>query len=170
VLAGPDVKGVTDDPEGAVVFEQVEQAWRALPEAVRDRVHLVSLPTVDVEENAAIVNALQRHATIVVQKSLQEGFGLTVTEAMWKARPVVASCVGGIRDQIERGTNGILLDDPSDLEAFADVLGDLLDDPARMAALGEAAREHVRDHFLGIDHLLKYAELLERLDAHEPES
>ena len=53
--------------------------------------HLASLPTVDIDENAAIVNALQRHATIIVQKSLHEGFGLTVTEAMWKARPVVAS-------------------------------------------------------------------------------
>jgi trehalose synthase len=165
VLAGPDVTGVTDDPEGAVVFDQVEQAWRELPPATRSRIHLASLPTADIQENAAIVNALQRHASIIVQKSLQEGFGLTVTEAMWKARPVVASAVGGIQDQIEDGVSGVLLADPSDLEALADVLCELLADPDRMAKLGRAARERVRDHFLGIDHLLKYAELLARVDA-----
>ena len=100
VLAGPNVHAVADDPEGAEVFDKTEQAWRELPAAQRARVHLACLPMNDVEENAAIVNALQRHATVVVQKSIQEGFGLTVTEAMWKARPVVASAVGGIQDQI----------------------------------------------------------------------
>ena len=69
----------------------------------------------DVDENAIIVNAVQRHATVVVQKSLVEGFGLTVTEAMWKSRPVVASAVGGIQDQIADGKEGLLLPDPHDL-------------------------------------------------------
>ena len=72
----------------------------------------------DTEENAAIVNALQRHATIVVQKSLNEGFGLTVAEAMWKARPVVGSATGGIQEQIEDGVSGLLLQDPRDLAAL----------------------------------------------------
>ena len=76
----------------------------------------------DPEENAAIVNALQRHAAVVVQKSLAEGFGLTVAEAMWKGRPVVASAVGGIQDQIEDGVTGVLLDDPRDLAAFGAAL------------------------------------------------
>ncbi len=84
---------------------------------VRKRVHLASLPTEDVEENAVIVNALQRRADVVVQKSLAEGFGLTVTEAMWKARPVVAGRVGGIQDQIDDGTNGVLID-PRDPFSF----------------------------------------------------
>ena len=70
----------------------------------------------DVEENAAMVNAIQRRADVVVQKSLAEGFGLTVAEAMWKARPVVASRVGGIQDQIEDGVTGVLIDDPADLD------------------------------------------------------
>ena len=82
ILAGPDTRGVTDDPEGARVFEDALRRWHELPGSVRGRVHLARLPTEDVEENAAVVNALQRHATVVVQKSLQEGFGLTVTEAM----------------------------------------------------------------------------------------
>ena len=98
----------------------------------------------DIEENAAIVNALQRHATVVVQKSLQEGFGLTVAEAMWKSRPVVASAVGGIKDQIDDGETGVLLEDPRDLQRFGAVVRELLDDPARREQLGRNAREHVR--------------------------
>ena len=164
VLAGPNVTGVTDDPEGGIVYEEVVEAWRALPHAVRNLIHLVSLPTADVQENAVIVNALQRHATVVVQKSLQEGFGLTVTEAMWKARPVIASAVGGIQDQIEDGVSGILLKDAADLDAFAEALGSLLGSPERMRSIGEAARERVRERFLGIDHLLKYAEVIQRID------
>jgi trehalose synthase len=157
VLAGPNVSAVSDDPEGAHVFDQVVEAWRGQPHAL--------LPLQDVQENAAIVNALQRHASVVVQKSLQEGFGLTVTEAMWKAKPVVASAVGGIQDQIDDGVSGILLKDPNDLDAFADALCSLLCEPPRMEAMGRAARERVRERFLGIDHLLKYADLLERIDA-----
>ena len=91
VLAGPDVFAVDDDPEGAEVLEETEAAWRELPPRVRRRVHLALLPMDDADENAVIVNALQRRADVVVQKSLAEGFGLTVSEAMWKARPVVAT-------------------------------------------------------------------------------
>ena len=100
------------------MLDEVEAAWRAAARR-RSRVHLACLPMADIEENAAIVNALQRHATVVVQKSIPEGFGLTVAEAMWKARPVVASAVGGIQDQIEDGVTGLLLDDPTDLDASA---------------------------------------------------
>jgi trehalose synthase len=164
VLAGPNVHAVADDPEGGAVFDDVLAAWRQLPHAVRDRVHLASLPMADVEENAAIVNALQRHAAIVVQKSLHEGFGLTVTEAMWKARPVVASAVGGIRDQIVHGVHGLLLEDPRDLGAFAAALHRLLGDPEGARRLGENARERVRERFLGLGHLMKYARLIERLE------
>ncbi len=164
VLAGPNVHAVADDPEGADVFEAVVQAWRELPHAVRSHIHLVSLPTDDIEENAAIVNALQRHATVVVQKSLHEGFGLTVTEAMWKSRPVLASAVGGIQDQIENEVNGLLLKDPEDLASFSGMLRRLLEDPDWAAKLGRAARERVREQFLGIRHLIDYARLLESFD------
>src|SRR5262249_14962008 len=95
ILAGPQMQSVADDPEGPQIFAELEKTWRDLPEAARLRAHLAQLPMDDGEENAAIVNALQRHASVIVQKSLREGFGLTVTEAMWKARPVVASAVGG---------------------------------------------------------------------------
>jgi trehalose synthase len=164
VVAGPSTEGVADDPEGASVLEGVIRDWRNLPESLRKRIHLASLPTDDVAENGAIVNALQRHATVVVQKSLREGFGLTVTEAMWKGRPVVASAVGGIQDQIEDGVSGVLLKDPEDSSAFARALAGVLKDPQRARSLGEAGRERVREHFLGVRHLLQYARLIEELD------
>lgn len=96
VLAGPNVSGVADDPEGGAVLDDVFVAWRQLPHEVRRRVQITCLPMADRDQNAAIVNALQTQATIVVQKSLYEGFGLTVAEAMWKGRLIVASAVGGI--------------------------------------------------------------------------
>ena len=111
MLAGPEISGVSDDPEGAEVLDECREEWDHLPAAVRGRVHLACIPMDDVDENAIIVNALQRHAAVVVQKSLVEGFGLTVTEAMWKGRPVVASKVGGIQDQITDGRDGLLVDD-----------------------------------------------------------
>jgi trehalose synthase len=163
VLAGPEVNGVADDPESAAVLDEVIVAWRHLAPAIQSRVHIVSLPMEDVEENAAIVNALQRHAAVIVQKSLDEGFGLTVTEAMWKGRPIIASAVGGIQDQIENGVHGLLLDDPRRLDTFASLLGRLLADGAQAERLGHEAYERVRAEYLGVRHLAQYAELLERL-------
>ena len=163
VLAGPSVEGVTDDPEGADVYYSTVEAWRNLPEKVRHRVHLATLPMDDVDENAVIVNALQRHAAIVVQKSLQEGFGLTVTEAMWKSRPVVASAVGGIREQIDHDVHGLLLQDPTDLDAFASTLVRALGDPDLRARLQERARQRVEDRFLGLRTLGQYSRLIDRL-------
>ncbi|MET0768234.1 MAG: glycosyltransferase, partial [Aeromicrobium sp.] len=122
VLVGPETSGVSDDPEGAEVLLECVERRRALPIPARERVHLVALPMDDVGENAHLVNALQRHAAVVAQKSLVEGFGLTVTEAMWKNRPVVAAAVGGIQDQIVDGENGLLLADPADLDTFTELI------------------------------------------------
>ena len=163
VLAGPEVAGVSDDPEGAAVLAECRDGWRRLGPAERRRVHLVCLPMDDVDENAFLVNALQRRATIVVQKSLVEGFGLTVTEAMWKGRPVVASAVGGIVDQITDMVDGILLNDPTDVQALGSTLKALFDDPELCAALGAAGRQTVHDRFLGDQHLEAYVDLLRGL-------
>jgi trehalose synthase len=162
VLAGPDVTAVADDPEGAEVLAEVERAWRELPGPARRRVHLALLPMEDIDENAVIVNALQRRADVVAQKSLAEGFGLTVAEAMWKGRPVVASRVGGIQDQIEDGRTGHLVA-PDDLAAFGAKVAELLANPHDAERLGEAAQARVRDHFLGPRHLGQYVDLLERI-------
>jgi trehalose synthase len=158
-LVGPAAAGVSDDPEGGQVLAECLEAWSALPVAARDAIRLVALPMEDVGANSLLVNAIQRHASIVVQKSLQEGFGLTVTEAMWKARPVVASAVGGIVDQVAPGT-GILLTDPEDLDAFAATLAGLLDQPKEMASMGRRARARVRTHFLCDRHLLEFGRLV----------
>jgi len=163
VCAGPDVTAIADDPEGAAVYAATRDAWSALPDRVRERVHLALLPMADVTENATIVNALQRGAEVVVQKSVAEGFGLTVAEAMWKSRPVVASRIGGIQDQIEHGVSGLLLDDPRDLREYGAAVLELLNDPARAAAMGSAAHERVRERYLGSHSLVDYLALLERV-------
>jgi Glycosyltransferase len=165
ILAGPNVHGVADDPEQASVLDELIDSWRTLSHSQRSQIDLVCLPTADSEENAAIVNALQRHASVVVQKSLAEGFGLTVTEAMWKRRAVVASAVGGITDQIEDGVSGLLLQDPRDEAGLSAKLQRLLEDPDLAGRLGAAAHERVRDEYLVTRQLLQYADLLTRLVA-----
>lgn len=163
VLAGPEASGVADDPEAAEVLAECREQWRTLPAPVRGRSHLVSVPMDDLDDNAWTVNALQRWSTVVVQKSLAEGFGLTVTEPMWKGRPVVASAVGGIRDQVEHGVSGLLLDDPRDGAELAAALSVLLADADRATAMGRAAHLRVRDHYLADRHLIQYVELLAQL-------
>jgi trehalose synthase len=105
---------------------------------------------------------------VVVQKSLAEGFGLTVTEPMWKGKPVVASAVGGIQDQIEDGVSGLLLPDPTDLDALGDALVRLLTDPELAATLGAGAHERVRDRFLGDRHLIDFVRLFDGVLAGRP--
>jgi trehalose synthase len=105
---------------------------------------------------------LQRQATVVAQKSLAEGFGLTVAESMWKGRPTAGSAVGGIQDQIVDGT-GVLLADPTDLAAFGAALRTLLDQPDLAERMGAAAKEYVAANFVGDVHLLRYAELFGRV-------
>jgi trehalose synthase len=163
MLAGPSCEAVADDPEGAAVFAAVRETWSGLPDAVRRRVHLVSLPMDDLDENASMVNALQRQSSIVVQKSLAEGFGLTVAEAMWKGRAVVASRIGGIRDQIVHGKSGLLLSDPRDGREFGRALAELAHNVDRARQIGAAAHESVQEHFLGSQHLGRYFEVISRL-------
>lgn len=163
MLAGPSVEGVADDPEGAEELERVQDAWRALPDDIRARVHIASLPMEDHDENAYMVNALQRHAAVVVQKSLAEGFGLTVAEGMWKSRPVVASKIGGIQDQIIHGESGLLVDDPKDLEAYGNAVVELLENDERSFDMGRRAHDRVRDEFLGARSLIQYVDLFGEL-------
>jgi trehalose synthase len=157
------VLAVADDPESVEVYHECVDVWHALPHAVRGRVHLACLPMHDLEEQSVIVNALQRHAAIVTQKSLAEGFGLTVAEAMWKSRPVVASAVGGVVAQIEDGRDGLLVEDPDDLEAFAHALHRLLVDQRLAHSLGHRARLKIQQEFMPDRHLLQWAQLVSDL-------
>ena len=163
VYAGPAAEAVADDPEGQRTLQEAIAFREQLPPDARSRVHLASLPMADLNENAIIVNALQRYASVVTQKSLAEGFGLTVAEAMWKARPVVASRIGGIEEQIVHPETGLLIDDPRDLAAFGAAVTWLLENPDEAARIGARARERVRDRFTSVRNLLGYAALIERL-------
>lgn len=151
VLAGGTA---ADDPEGAQVLAEV----RARAEKVPD-VHVLLMP-----QNDTDVNALQRASAVIVQKSLREGFGLTVTEALWKAKPVVASHVGGIALQIRHDYSGLLC---HSIEGAALALKKLLNNPAYARTLGERGREHVRRNFLITSHLRGYLLLFLSLDRAE---
>ncbi len=133
VLAGG---GASDDPEGDAVLAEVREA------AGKDRdIHILDLPP----SAATEINALQRASTIIVQKSLREGFGLTVTEGLWKKKPVVASAVGGIPSQVIHKHTGMLA---HSIEGTAYQIRFLLSNPAIAQKLGENGHEHVREHFL----------------------
>ena len=106
-----------------------------------------------------MVNAIQCQAAVVVKKSLQEGFGLGVTEAMWKGRPVVASAVGGHLEQVQHRHSGLLVQDPADVGAFGDAIVELLHEPPRAARLGQAARERARALFLNDRHFVRWVEV-----------
>jgi trehalose synthase len=163
VLAGPVVSAVADDPEGGQVLQDCWNQWRQLPHAVRARVQLACLPMHDLEQNAVIVNALQRHAHVVAQKSLAEGFGLTAAEAMLKGTPVVASAVGGLVDQVIDGESGLLVQDPTDLEEFGTALCRILDDDEFRRRLGAGARARAIETHLGDTHLRKWLDVVRAL-------
>jgi len=134
----------SDDPEGETIYQ-------SLLDCQSDRIFILS------KEDTALVNALQTRATTVLQKSKREGFGLTVTEAMWKGTPVIGGNVGGIRYQIEDGKNGYLVDS---IEETAERIVQLVNDPDLAAELGQRAHESVRDNFLLIRMLEQYIDLL----------
>jgi trehalose synthase len=122
----------SDDPEGAIILENIQGA-------VDERIIIIST------DDALLVNALQRRAAVVLQKSTREGFGMTVTEAMWKGAPVIGGNVGGIRRQIRDGDNGFLVDT---VDQAADRIVQILRDPRLGERLGARARETVRENFL----------------------
>jgi trehalose synthase len=141
-----------DDPEGVAVLEEVQAR------AVQDPdIHVLDLPPTSHLE----INALQRASTVILQKSIKEGFGLTVTEALWKAKPVIAGAVGGIPLQIAHKYSGILT---HSIEGTAYWLKQLLQSPDYARRLGENGREHVRDNFLLTRHLKDYLLLFLSLD------
>lgn len=141
----------SDDPEGFKIYEQVKRRANRLLEQ-GDVVLITS-------ENNILVNVLQRQSAVIVQKSLREGFGLTVTEAMWKGTPVVASDVGGIPIQIEDRVTGFLAP-PKNTEAFAECILEILKTKKLAASIGRDARESVRKKFLITRILQDYLELL----------
>lgn len=140
ILAGGSA---SDDPEGIMVFEEIKER------AKQDKdIHILLLPQNDIE-----VNALQRASTVIVQKSIREGFGLTVAEALWKAKPVVASNVGGIPLQIKHKYSGLLC---HSIDGASFAIKQLLNSPGYARKLGENGKENIRNNFLLTRHLKEY--------------
>jgi trehalose synthase len=160
VLAGPEPAAVADDPEAQEVLEELIEAWLRLPHWLQEDVALLSLPMGSRSENALMVNALQRCSSVIVQNSLREGFGLTVTEAMWKQCCVVGSRACGIRQQIRDGMDGRLIDDPEDPGAIAALLDETLDDLPGRVRLGHSAQRRVHDEFLIFTQARRWLETL----------
>lgn len=151
VLAG---NLATDDPEGLATYERARKRAGRLVDS-GDVIFLLGA-------GDTAINALQRVSSVALQKSLREGFGLTVSEAMWKSTPVVAGAVGGIPLQVIDGETGFLVD-PADLDQTADRVATLLEEPALAAAMAERGVEHVRENFLVTRLLGHYLELLAEL-------
>lgn len=139
----------TDDPEGQEVFE-------SLLKLKGDRIHILTV------EDSALVNAVQRHATVIVQKSVREGFGLTATEAMWKGTAVVAGRCGGLKQQIEDGVSGFLV---GSVDEAAQRVAQLLEDEALRKQIGAEGQKTVRQRFLLSRKVEQYLDLF---DAFEP--
>lgn len=161
VMAGPDPSGVTDDPEAQEVLAELCRQHEQLPEDLRRRVHLLRLPMQSRKQNALTVNALQRAAFVIVQNSLREGFGLTATEAMWKAVPLVAANRGGLAVQVRHGIDGVLVNDPTDHEELARAMLVPFAYPQKAAAMALSARHRAREHFLVITQVRRWLEEFE---------
>jgi len=160
VLAGPDPAAVADDPEAQDVLRELITAYQELPHWLQDDVALVSLPMDSLESNALMVNALQRCSSIVVQNSRQEGFGLTVTEAMWKQCGVLGASACGIRAQIRDGMDGRLIPTNSEPKQIAEALNTMLDDLPGRQRFGLSAQRRVHDEFLVFQQVRRWIEAL----------
>ena len=140
ILAGG---GATDDPEGVEVLGETKERAGKDPD-----IHILLLPQNDIE-----INALQRASTVIVQKSLKEGFGLTVSEALWKAKPVVASYAGGIPLQVAHKYSGLLC---RSIDGAAFAVKQFLNSPGYAQKLGHNGHEHIKNNFLLTRHLKNY--------------
>lgn len=148
VLAGPDPEGMPEFPTAAATLKKLAEHHASLPPEIAKRIHVLKLPMTSRKENALLVNALQRLACVVVQCSLRQGFGLTVTEAMWKGTPVVVSKVGGIGVQVRSEIDGTLIDDPGDPEQVAMAILHAIGQRRDAEAMSRSAHRRVAENFL----------------------
>ncbi|MBT8315982.1 MAG: glycosyltransferase, partial [Maribacter sp.] len=146
-LGGPDPAFVSDDPEGMEVLNELIEQYKEMTPELQQSIALLLLPLDNPKENALIVNALQRCATIVVQNSIQEGFGLTATEAMWKQRPVLVSGAAGLRAQVQHDINGKINADPSNITQLAEALEEMLSNPKERDKWGFNGQIRVIENF-----------------------
>jgi len=160
VLAGPDPASIQDDPEAVEVLEELCGFYRRLPPDCQRDIVLLTLPMASRKHNALMVNALQRCSRMVVQNSLREGFGLTATEAMFKAVPVLGTQACGLRQQIRDGVDGRLVSNAEDPDEIGALLDDMLRNPQTLERQGRNAELRVHNEFLIFTQLSRWLRLL----------
>ena len=162
VLAGPEVGAVADDPEPALVLEEIKEYYRGLRPQEQCQIFLLLMPMKSRQENELITNALQRTAEIIVQNSIREGFGLTVTEALWKEVPVLSTNVGGIRLQIKDNHTGVVVKDPLNAKEVGQKLLYLLTHKRERMAMARRGWLHTIENYLMPVLVKHYLEIIER--------
>ena len=163
-LAGPTPESIQDDPEGQEVLAELTSFYKSIAPEYQKDIGLFALPMDSLKNNALMVNALQSCSSIMVQNSLEEGFGLTVTEAMWKGKALLGTHAVGIREQIrEKESEGRLLKNPEDTEEVAEALESMLGEKEPCLLYGQRAHKRVYEDFLVFKQMNKWLALLSNL-------
>ncbi len=152
-----------DDPEGKGVLEELCKYYRKLTPEDQENVVMLTLPMSSRNQNHLMVNAIQRCSSVVVQNSLQEGFGLTATEAMWKRIPVLGTSSCGLRQQIRDGVDGRLTSNPNNPNEIAENLDHMLASPVKLEKWGRNAQRRVYDRFLVFSQVQKWLACLSNI-------
>ena len=160
VLGGPDPAFVSDDPEGKAVLEELTKVYQGIDEELQKDIALLLLPLHNPKENALMVNALQRASSIVVQNSIQEGFGLTATEAMWKRKPMLVSGAAGLKFQVKDKKTGRIHENPKDIPGLAACLSEMLHHPKDRDKWGLNGQVRVIQEFTLFSQLLRWLNAL----------
>lgn len=163
VLAGPDPTFVKDDPEGKAVLDELIETYSSLDTSLQNDIGILLLPMEVAKENALIVNALQRSSSIIVQNSIQEGFGLTATEAMWKQIPILVSNAAGLKFQVQNEINGKVVGDGTDVDILTDTLDEMLSLPKIRERWGFNGRVRVLEKFTVLNQLVSWLDLYAKL-------
>lgn len=164
VVAGPDPAAIQDDPEALEVIAELKGKYLALSEDIQPDTAMLALPMQSREQNALMVNALQRASSLVVQNSLREGFGLTVAEAMWKQIPVLSNVRAvGPRQQIRDCVDGRLARDPEDVDELATMIEEMLSSPGERELWGRSAQRRAHDEFLAFTQVCRWLDVLNGL-------
>lgn len=161
VMGGPDPAFVSDDPEGMAVLNELIAEYKDLDDDIKNDIAILLLPLDNPKENALIVNALQRSSSIVVQNSIQEGFGLTATEAMWKKKPVLVSGAAGLKFQVEHNKTGKINEDPTDIVRLSMVLSEMLNNPKERDKWGFNGQLRVIQNFTLFSQLISWLKVFE---------
>lgn len=160
VLAGPEPAAVRDDPEAELVLNELVTSYQSLDDEIKRHIAILSLPMDSRKINALMVNALQRCSSVIVQNSLREGFGLTVTEAMWKRVSVLGTTTCGIRHQVRHEVDGVLNAHPEDPALVAEALETMLIDSDLRLSYAQSAQRRVNDEFLVFGQVAKWFRVL----------